>query len=366
MSENPKRTVCFFNTNRAWGGGEKWHFTTAQEFERRGFKSLLVTNVHSELSKKASAAKLNYFSFYVHNLSFLNPFKILTMVSFFKSQRVDTVIMNLPSDLKLAGIAARLAGVKRIIYRRGMPHPLRDTALNRFLFRRILTHVVVNSEEIGRSLAAPNEAWFPKEKLLLVYNGVESSKDPASPAKLYERRGDEVILGNAGRLTEQKGQKYLLEMAEKLKEDGVKFKLLIAGDGELRQELKRAITELDLEDEVTILGHVDDMPAFMNSIDIFVFPSLFEGSANTLIEALHFGKPSVAFNVSSNPEIIQHGQNGYLARAFEVDDLTDCVEALINSPERRKEFGRQGVETVKQKFDAARNLDKLQAMIERN
>lgn len=81
MSENRKKTICFFNSNRAWGGGEKWHFTTAKEFERRGFETFIVTNVRSELEKKAIAEKINVFSFFVHNLSFLNPFKILTMMA---------------------------------------------------------------------------------------------------------------------------------------------------------------------------------------------------------------------------------------------------------------------------------------------
>src|SRR5690606_19768197 len=114
-------------------------------------------------------------------------------------------------------------------------------------------------------------------------------------------------------------------MAEKLKQKNVSFQLLIAGEGELRSELQKQINEKNLSQEVTLLGHVHDMPSFMNSIDLFVFPSLFEGAANTLIETLHMGKPIVAFNVSSNPEIIQHGVNGYLAKAFNTDEMTNLV-----------------------------------------
>lgn len=358
-----KKTICFFNSNRAWGGGEKWHLSTAREFERRGYKSILVTNLHSELGKKALELKMNFYSFFIHNLSFINPFKILTMMVFLRSQKVDAIILNLPSDLKLAGIAARLAGVKKIIYRRGMPHPLRNTFLNRYLFNKVLTHVVVNSEEIGRSLTKGNESWFPKEKLLLVYNGVDSRGVLPEGKPLYEKSGDEVVIGSAGRLTEQKGQKYLIEMADILKNQGVKFKLLIAGEGELRAMLKKMISDYDLENEVTLMGHVDDMPAFFRSIDIFVFPSLWEGSANTLIETLHQGKPCIAFDVSSNPEIIQHGVNGFLAKPFDPQELSDYVLRFIQEPDLREKFSEAGSQIINDKFDSRKNLDRLESVL---
>jgi glycosyltransferase involved in cell wall biosynthesis len=363
MVSSPTKTICFFNSNRAWGGGEKWHFTTCKEFQLRGFKTFLVTNVHSELSKKAMAQGLNVFSFYVHNLSFLNPFKILTLVSLFRSEKVDAVVMNLPSDLKVAGLAAKIAGVKKIIYRRGMPHPLRNTWLNRYLFKNVLTHVVVNSQEIGRSLQAGNENWFPENKVVLVYNGVDSTKKISSSHKIHEKKENEIIIGNAGRLTEQKGQKYLLEMAEILKNDGIKFKLLIAGEGELKDELQRKIRELDLEEEVILMGHVSDMTGFFNSLDVFVFTSLYEGSANTLIETLQHQVPTVCFDISSNPEIILHQETGILVKPFEVEGLALAVKELYEKKDHTALIKEKGFSLVKERFDSARNLNILQDIL---
>ncbi len=356
-----KKSVCFFNSNRAWGGGEKWHFTTAKEFSRRGYETFLVTNVHSELAKRAHDEKMNFFSFFVHNLSFLNPFKILSLVSVFRAQKVDTIIMNLPADLKLAGIAARIAGVKKIVYRRGMPHPIRNTWLNRFLCKKILTHVVVNSEEIGRSLTQKNESWFPKEKIVLIYNGVDAQKSlPVKPAK----QSTHFVIGSAGRLTEQKGQKYLIEMAEILKNSGMGFELLIAGEGELKSELQRQIENADLEGEVKLLGHVSDMTSFFHSLDVFVFPSLFEGSANTLIETLQHEVPTIAFDVSSNPEIIVHGETGLLAEPFSSENLAELVQKIFHDKEKATDLTRKGLSLVAQKFDSSKNLDRLQKIID--
>lgn len=363
MKESLTKTICFFNSNRAWGGGEKWHYSTALELKRRGYNTILVTNNRSELRLKGVKDGLNVYSFAINNLSFLNPIKILTLFLFFKSKNFDTIIMNLPADLKSAGIAAKLAGVKNIIYRRGMPHALRNTWLNRFLFQKILTKVIVNSEEIGRSLAQGNESWFPKEKLVLLYNGVNLTLPHDLEKKLYTKTGNEFVIGNAGRLTHQKGQKHLIEMAKELKAQNVNFKVLIAGEGELKGSLNEMIKQNDLQNHVTLLGHVNDIPAFMNSIDLFVFPSLFEGSANTLIETLFFEKPIVAFDVSSNPEIIQHRVNGLLATAFDSHNLTQCVLEMMNSEKLRMDSVEQGKRIVREKFDNQKIFEALKKII---
>jgi glycosyltransferase involved in cell wall biosynthesis len=328
---------------------------------RRGYHSILVTNNGSELYKKARLEKLLVYAFSVNNISFINPLKILTMAAFFKSKKIEAVILNLPQDLKVAGLAAKVAGIKTIIYRRGMPHPLRNTALNRFLFQKVLTHVVVNSEEIGRSLREKNESWFPQEKLRLIYNGVTKTQHHEN--KLYHKESNEVVLGNAGRLTDQKGQVYLIELAEKLKKDNIPFRLLIAGEGELRQHLTNLITQKNLQNEVKLLGHVEDMTSFFNSLDVFIFSSKFEGSANTLIETIQHGVPCVAFDVSSNPEIIQHGVNGYLAKAFDVDDLHKYTLELMNHPEKKANFQLANERILSTKFDNHKNLSLLETIL---
>ena len=148
-----------------------------------------------------------------------------------------------------------------------------------------------------------------------------------------------------------------------LKSQNINFHVLIAGEGELRSSLLELIKNKKLQDQVTLLGHVTDMAAFMNSLDIFVFPSLFEGSANTLIETLFYKKPIVAFNVSSNPEIIQHEVNGLLAKAFDSQDLTDCVLKLMNSIQLREEFVINGETVVKDKFDNEKIMQALEIIL---
>jgi len=358
-----QKSICFFNSNSAWGGGEKWHFNTCIEFQRRGYHTILVTNLSSELFKKASEIKLHVYSFYIHNLSFLNPFKVLSLVRLFKNQKVETILLNLPSDLKVAGIAAKIAGVKNIIYRRGMPHPLKNTWLNRFLFKKVLTHVVVNSVEIGNKLQSGNESWFPKDKLALVYNGVDSQFIPPKEKKIYEKKNSELVLGNAGRLTNQKGQKYLIELGVILKKENIPFKILIAGEGELKEKLKNLIRVNNLEENIILLGHVSDMPMFFSSLDQFIFTSLFEGSANTLIETLQFQVPCIAFNVSSNPEILIHEKTGILINPFDIEELKNQVLRLNGDALLTQKLVQNAQDLIKDKFDYQKNISVLESLL---
>lgn len=357
MKESPTKTVCFFNTNKAWGGGEKWHFTTAKELQRRGYEVFVVTNTSSALRSKATEARLNVYSFFINNLSFLNPLKILIIAAFFKSKKIETVILNLPIDLKVAGVAAKLAGVKKIIYRRGMPHPLRNTFINRFLFTKVLTGVIANSKEVEKSLVQGNESWFPKEKVTIIYNGIDTSVPVDKSKKFYLKQGDEFVIGNAGRLTEQKGQKYLIELGKMLKDDGMNFKILIAGEGELRDELTNQIKVAGLEDRVKLVGHVEDMTAFYNSLDAFVFTSLFEGMANTLVEVLWHGVPTIAWDVSSNGEIIEHQKNGFLTNPFCVAGIRDIIVRI-----KKKEIAFNA--TLNKRFDNSTSFDLLTKELE--
>lgn len=355
MTESQTKTICFFNSNKAWGGGEKWHLNTAIEFAKRGFKTMIATNRVSVIGEKGIAAGVEVHRFSVGNLSFLNPITMMKLVKFFKDHRVDAVILNLPSDLKAAGIAAKMAGVKKIIYRRGMPHPLRNTALNRYLFKDVLTHVVINSLEIGRTLKQGNESWFPEEKMVLVYNGVDTSRVIDRERKLLEKLPGKLMIGTAGRLTDQKGHIYLVEMAKILKEQGEQFIVYIAGEGELRGFLEEKIREFGVEKEVKLLGHVDDVEGFINSLDVFVFPSKFEGSANTLIEVLQIGKPIVAWDVSSNPEIIVNKASGFLVKLYDLHELS--VNIL-----RAKDFKPSTI-LIRDKFDYSNNITKITNLI---
>ena len=119
--------ICLFNSNKAWGGGEKWYLSTALMLQKRKYNVHLLAEKKCELFMRAQKSGIPVTGVKVSNLSFLNPVKIISLAYLLKQLRAEVIILNLSSDVKLAGIAARLAGVKKIIYRRGLPVPVNDS-----------------------------------------------------------------------------------------------------------------------------------------------------------------------------------------------------------------------------------------------
>ena len=129
-----KSKICFFNSNKEWGGGEKWHFEMACNLFLNDFDILVVAQPKSVLLEKIKTKGINSKSVKLNNISFLNPIKIFQLVKLFRQNNINILILNLPSDLKAAGLAAKSAGVKKIIYRRGSAIAVKNTFINRFYY----------------------------------------------------------------------------------------------------------------------------------------------------------------------------------------------------------------------------------------
>jgi glycosyltransferase involved in cell wall biosynthesis len=360
----PRTKVCFFNSTVAWGGGEKWHYDIATRLYQRGYETVVVTNKKSELYYRIRNTRLRLYSIRVSNLSFLSFYKVLKIARILRRERVKTIILNLSADLKVAGLAAKLAGVEHIIYRRGSAIPISDGLLNRFLFRNVVTRIIANSEETMRTINMNNPNLFRQDRISVIYNGINIKKyDDQKYSSLFGRKNGEVVIGNAGRLVKQKGQKYLIDLAVFLREKDVNFKIVIAGEGKLKDELTDYAKARGVENYIEFLGFVENIKAFMMSIDIFCLTSLWEGFGYVIVEALACKKPVVAFNISSNPEIIEHEKDGYLVENMDVKTMADRIELLASDDKLRRQFGQRGRQNVENIFDIDRTLEQVETLI---
>ena len=297
----------------------------------------------------------------------MNPLKLLRIKRVFQNNKISTVFLNLSSDLKLGGIAAKVAGVKQIVYRRGQALPVRNSLFNRLLLNKVATHIIANSEEIKRNILINDPDLVPDKKIRVIYNGINLSEYPTEPkTPLFCKESSEIVLGNAGRLVEQKGQKYLLKLAQALKEGGIAFKLIIAGEGPLEKDLKRYASELNVRDQTVFAGFVNDIKAFMDSIDIFVLTSIHEGSANAVLEAMTYEKPVVAFDISSNSEIIKDHSTGFLVEFPSIRKMADRIKKLHEDELLRNTLGKNGSVWISQKYSFENSFEKLICLIGEN
>ncbi len=360
------RNICFFNSITFWGGGEKLHLENAIEFKKKNYNVILLSNPDSPLWEKAVSYGLTAFPITVNNLSFLNPFKVVKLIFFYRKKKIGTVVFSSSQDLKLGSISAKLAGVKNIVYLRGLAVPIKASIVNRIIFKSLLTHIVSNSDETKRNILKYLGKYINENKVRTIYHGINVRKlnnDKTFKLNEIQEKGHGVILGNAGRLTTQKGQDKLIKIAKKLKDKQIDFTLFIAGTGELQSELEKLIDEYNLQKDVILLGFVKDMELFMNSIDIFVLTSKWEGFGFVLVEAMIKSKPIVAFNITSNPEIVKANKSGFLVDYPDLDLFAEKTCQLIKDNVLRNKMGEAGLKTVHERFVIEDRISEFESYI---
>ncbi len=360
------KKICFFNTTPFWGGGEKLHLEYALEFKKLGYRVCIVARQNSPFYEKSLNENLEVDSFTICNLSFLNKMKSNKLVNYFKEANIDTVFISASPDLKIAAPAAKKAGIKNIVYLRGLAVSIKNNPLNKRLLKHTVTHIIANSEETKRKMTENFNNPDLEHKVKVIYHGIDLAlfdKNYSNQESIYVKQGEEIIFGNAGRLTKQKGQHYLIEIANKLNEKQLNYKILIAGTGEAEQELKQLIKVNNLEEKVILLGFVKDMEGFMKSLDVFVLTSLWEGFGYVIVEAMAAQKPVVAFDVSSNPEIIAKDETGFLIKNTDINAFSNTLEQLAKDKELRLSFGTNGRKRVEEKFQLAFVIKQIEAIL---
>ena len=360
------KNICFLNSTEFWGGGEKLHLEYALEFRKKNYNVFIAARKNSPLSEISYSKGLEISNTSVSNLSFINPLKLLKFIRFLIKNEIDTIVFTGSRDMKFGGIAAKLAKVPNIVYLRGLASPIKNSFLNRLLLKNILTHIVASSQETKRAILCNLHNHIEEDKVKVIYHGIQvNGKNNKDKERLsaIKSAGHGIILGNAGRLATEKGQHYLIEIAKRLKEKNAEFTLFIAGTGVLQTQLENLIEKYGLQKEVILLGFIKDIGSFMNSLDIFLWTSLGEGFGFAVVEAMSKSVPVVAFNISSNPEIIQGEKSGFLIDFPDLDMFTEKVMELIKDESKRLQFGETGQEIVMQKFQLKQKIAELENLL---
>ncbi len=355
--EKSAKCICIFNSSNTWGGGEKWFADALPWLHERGWKLLLMAHPQGMLREKTKHLPITFFPVNAQGLSFLNPVRVLQLQQVFQQQKVTHLLVTLPKDLKYAGLAARLALVSEIIYRRGSAIAVKNTCLNRMLFRSIVSRVIVNSKKTGELLLTNNPNLISKAHIHLIYNGIDIKEYPLHTPK--DR--DVPVIGTLGRLVEQKGQILFLEALSLLKKQGVAFRAKIGGEGPLAGKIRQEVVRLDLKKEVNLSGFVDDVSSFMQGLDIFCLPSHWEGFGFVLAEAMSTGLAVVAFDVSSNAEIVP--DSSCLVPYADTQLLAAKLAELLQDKEKRITLGLQGRKKVETHFLRDMTYEKLNILL---
>lgn len=157
---------------------------------------------------------------------------------------------------------------------------------------------------------------------------------------------EEFIVGYMGRLSEEKGLILLVEAVAGLRDAAVPVKLLIVGDGSERTALEQLVRAKALENAVIFAGFQADIENWLSAFDVFVLPSLTEGTPMALLEAMAAGVPVIATAVGGVPMVITDGIDGLLVPSGNVEAISEKILCLKDDLELQRRLGRAGFDTV--------------------
>ena len=270
--------------------------------------------------------------------------------------------------------AARAAGITRVISSRHNDDQFRYRPrwrrINRRLWRWYAGGIAI-SDSI-RQFAIKIEG-APVEKITVVHYGIDfewlgDDEIDAVRRQLRSDLGldsDALLLGMVCRLVEQKGIPYALEAMRRLRAQFPRAHLIIAGDGEMADELRRLASALGIADRTHWLGWRGDAADLMAAFDLLLVPSLWEGFGLVLLEAMARRVPVIASRVGAISEVIVHGETGILVEPRDVPALAGAMARLLDDRALRKYMGLLGAARLEERFSIARMVAGTIAVYER-
>ncbi len=174
---------------------------------------------------------------------------------------------------------------------------------------------------------------------------------------------DDFVIGYVGNFVPRKGHLQLVLAFEEIAADLANAKLLLIGQGSLSDV--RAAAERVGDKKVILAGWRDDVPACLNAMDMFIQPSLSEAFSQVLIEAMGTRVPVIATDVGGASEVIEDGINGILIEPDQPNAIHHGAVRLFSDNRLRRELAYAGYRTVRERFTAARMVDKLFALYEK-
>ncbi|HEY9852383.1 MAG TPA: glycosyltransferase family 4 protein [Leptolyngbyaceae cyanobacterium] len=356
---------------------------TAEGLLKPQIDYFLSQNVSVEIacSPGVEAERLQQQGYVVHpikierRISLLPNLKsIYNLVKLMCENQYDLVHVHTPIAAVLGRIAAKLAGVKRIVYTaHGFPFYEQSPPLEYAVYFTIeklaalFTDLILtqNYEDVA---TAKQKGLCSPEKIAYLGNGIDIDRFKRDRLFLtYQKQLRDSfnipatansIVGTIGRLTRKKGAAYLIEAAASLLPQFPNLHILIIGpqlssDPEpFQTELIDKIRTWGLEDRVTLTGQRQDIPELLGLLDIFVLPSFHnEGLPRSILEAMAMNLPVVATDIRGCREAVIHEKTGLIVPSQNSEKLAEALAKLLSNIELRKAYGLAGRQRVEAEYD---------------
>lgn len=315
----------------------------------------------------------------LHHIDFnRNPFnkrnfnaykQLATLV---RTENFDVIHCNTP----IGGGIGRLVGKKyntpKIIYTAHGFHFYKGASLtNNIVFKPIERYLAKRTDTI---ITMNNEDYKAAKAFKLRDNGrvyyvpgvgvdtelfANEGKNNDDKRKELGIKPTDTLLISMGDLIPRKNYKISIKAMSLLQESSIK--LIICGEGPLKDELKDYARSLNIEEQIHFLGYRNDIKDLLSASDIFLFTTLQEGLPRSMMEAMAAGLPCVASEIRGNVDLINNGVGGYLCKPDDAESFANAIDKLTKDSEIREDMSKVNKHVIKE-FDFSNVKQKMQGI----
>jgi glycosyltransferase involved in cell wall biosynthesis len=287
----------------------------------------------------------------------------LKISNFIRSENIDLVYNNTLLN-PYGAFASYLAGVPCVWHVREVG---RDSSMRRNFIKLtafLATRLVVVSKSV-KELYSEDE----RDKVRVVYNGIDPAYfnpnlfNRSAIREAYDIRPDQPVISMIARMHPSKHHDDLLTAVARLAETWPDLMVLLVGDGPEEESIKDQINQRGMEQNVRMLGYMEDVREVLAASDLFVLPSEHEAFGRAVAEAMLMEKPVVATAVGGLPELISP-DTGLLVPAGCPEELGDAMQSIISEPDKGYRMGQRGRKRAMTHFSLDRYVDQMVQIFE--
>ena len=347
--EDRKIKISFIISSSEIGGTEKMLLSMIESLDRKVFERPSVFTIKGRGKFTMELERIDVLS-YTLNLK-KNPFLFFPLLYRLWKESPDII----HSFLFYGNIAGRVCG--RLIATRLVISSQRSIdSWRRWHHWKVdgitsaWADLIISNSLSGKEVLV-QKSGIPGEKIIVISNGISSRKIPCTVTRKSLGIGDSgLVVGTIGNLRKAKGHMCLVESAGRVLKECPDIYFVIAGEGNMRQALAERVEKMGMSGRFIFTGFRRDAEELLQLFDIFVLPSLWEGFPVSLLEAMKYGKPAVAFGVSDIPRIIEDGKSGIVVEPGSVSQLSAGLVKMLKNGDMRREMGMRAGEIAIEKY----------------
>lgn len=364
-------TIIHVSTPHSWRGGEQQLAYLAEELNKHGLKQLIICPLDSPM--ESHCKKKGYESIPFKKKGMLKMALARLIARSTKNNNQALVHVHDSHAHTAAVMASAFFGNKApIILSRRVDFPVKNNIFSYGKYNHpSIKKILCVSEKIKE---ITSKSIKDKSKLVTIHSGIDLSKFNNKESRNILREEYKIpsstkIIGNVAAIADHKDYFTFVDTAKIIiKDKKLPCKFFIIGDGPLKNEIKKYIQHLGIENDVLMAGFRKDIPRILPGLDIFLITSKTEGLGTSVLDAFACKVPVIATNAGGIPEMIKHEETGMLSEVKDSGDLADNIQQILKNNELREELKEKAfltLEKFKKETTARKTIEVYNDVIRR-